>query len=99
MKLPFPFLKPKKDESEYYLALILTDEKVGSIILKAENGLLKKINSFEAVFPDSLEDLSMEELVSAVDKAISRAEEILPPDVQTHQTIFGVKEHWVDEET
>src|SRR6185437_1557149 len=99
MKLPFSFLKSNKEESEYYLSLILTDEKAGAVILKAEEGNLKKINSHEAPFPDSLEDTSLDDLVTVLDKAISRAEEILPPDIQTHQTIFGVKDNWVDPET
>ena len=99
MKLPFPFLKSKKQESDYYMALILTDEKAGAVILKADEGSLKKINSHENVFPDSLEVLSIDDLVTIVDKAISRAEEILPPDIQTHQTVFGVKGNWVDDET
>ncbi len=99
MKLPFSFLKSKKEESEYYLSLILTDEKAGAVILKAEEGSLKRINSHESPFPDSLEELSLDDLITTIDKSISRAEEILPPDIQTHQTIFGVKDNWVDNET
>lgn len=99
MKLPIPFLKTKKEKSDYYLALIVTDEKVGALILKADDGVLKRVNSNEVVLPESIEELAIDDLISAVDKAISRAEEILPPDIQTHQTIFGVKESWVDNET
>jgi len=99
MKLPIPFLSSKQKESDYYLSLILTDEKVGAVILQEEEGNLKKINSHEAILPESLDDISIDDLVGAVDKAISRAEEVLPPEIQTHQTIFGVKGNWVDEET
>lgn len=99
MKLPFSFLKSKKEESEYYLSLILTDEKAGAVILKAEEGNLKRINSHEISLTESLEDTSVDDLITTIDKAISRAEEILPPDIQTHQTIFGVKDNWVDPET
>ncbi|HSX08646.1 MAG TPA: hypothetical protein VLF93_00655 [Candidatus Saccharimonadales bacterium] len=99
MKLPIPFLKSKKEESEYYLSLILTDEKVGAVILKAEEGNVKRINSHEAPLPESLDDVSLDDLITTIDKAISRAEEILPSDIQTHQTIFGVKDNWVDPET
>src|SRR6266567_4378240 len=60
---------------------------------------LRRINTHETIFPDSLEELSQDDLISSVDKAISRAEEILPPHIQTHQTIFGVKDTWVDPET
>src|SRR6185503_7607836 len=99
MKLPIPFFKSKKEESDYYLGLILTDEKAGAIILKADEGNITKVNSHETLFPDTLEDLSVDDLITTVDKAISRAEEILPADIQTHQTVFGVKGNWVDDET
>jgi hypothetical protein len=99
MKLPIPFLQSKKEESDYYLSLILSDEKVGAVILKAVDGSLKKINAHEAFLPEILEEISEDDLIASVDKAISRAEEILPPEVQTHQTVFGVKDVWVDEET
>ena len=99
MKLPFAFLKSKKEELEYYLSLIFTDEKAAAVILKAEEGGLKKINSYEVALTESLEDTSPDDLITTIDKAISRAEEILPPDIQTHQTIFGVKDNWVDPET
>jgi baseplate J-like protein len=99
MKLPIPFLKSKKEESEYYLSLILTDEKAGALILKAVDGTLKKINANESFFPESLDDITLDDLTTTIDKAISRAEEVLPPDIQTHQTIFGVKDSWVDSET
>src|SRR5580693_55735 len=99
MKLPIPFLNSKKEESDYYLGLILTDEKAAAVILKADEGNLKKINSHEALLTESLEEISADDLITTVDKAISRAEEILPPDIQTHQTVFGVKNNWVDPET
>ena len=99
MKLPFPFLKPKKEESDYYLGLILTDEKAGAVILKSDEGTLTKVNAHETPFPVSLEELSIDDLITSVDKAVSRAEEILPPHIQTHQTVFGVKGNWVDDET
>lgn len=99
MKLPIPFLKSKQAESDYYLALIITDEKVGAVILQAGENTLKQINANEVFFDTSIEDLTIEDLISTADKAISRAEEILPPDIQTHQTVFGVKESWVEPDT
>lgn len=99
MKLPIPFLKSKQVDADYYLSLIITDEKVGAVILQAGEGTLKKINANEVYFDESIEDLTIDDLVNTADKAISRAEEILPPDIQTHQTVFGVKENWVEPET
>ena len=99
MKLPIPFLKSNREDSEYYLSLIITDEKVSAVILQAGEETLKRINASEAFFDASIEDLTIDDLVNTADKAISRAEEILPPDIQTHQTVFGVKENWVEPET
>jgi hypothetical protein len=75
MKLPIPFLQSKKEESDYYLSLILSDEKVGAVILKAVDGSLKKINAHEAFLPEILEEISEDDLIASVDKAISRAED------------------------
>lgn len=99
MKLPIPFLKKSKAETAYYLALLLTDEKAGAVILFESEGKVKIINSHEEFFPASIDTISQEELISGVDKAISRAEEVLPPNIETHKTVFGVKESWLDPET
>lgn len=99
MKLPLPFLKQKKQTSDYYLALILTDEKASAIVLNEQQGKLIKINSYEERFSLAVEDLSLDEFINSVDRAISHAEEILPPDIETQQTIFGVKPNWVDADT
>jgi hypothetical protein len=98
MKLPF--LNKKNDqESAYYLALLLTDEKASAVILQEYLGKLKIIGKHEEKFSMDLEDLPLEEITSVVDKTISVAEEVLPPDIETHKTVFGVKEEWIDEET
>ncbi|HSA84142.1 MAG TPA: baseplate J/gp47 family protein, partial [Patescibacteria group bacterium] len=55
--------------------------------------------SHEEFFPASLEDTSLDNLIDLVDKTISRAEEILPPDIETHKTVFGVKDDWVEQES
>ncbi|MGH7203527.1 MAG: hypothetical protein ACREHC_03740, partial [Candidatus Levyibacteriota bacterium] len=99
MKLPIPFLKQKQEESDYYLSLIITDEKISTVILQEVAGALKKINSSEAYFKEGDQDFTVAALINTADKAISRAEEVLPPDIQTHQTVFGVKDDWVEPET
>ncbi len=100
MKLPIPsFLGSKKRSSDYYLALILTDEKASAVILQAEDGNLKKISTHEEFFTTTVEDLGLEEFITVVDKTISHAEEVLPPNIETHQTVFGVKDKWVETET
>jgi hypothetical protein len=100
MKLPIPFFKKaKKEESEYYLALLLTEEKTSAVILKEHLGKLQVLGKHQEFFSSSLEVADTEELISLIDKTISRAEEVLPPDIQTHKTVFGLKDNWIDTDT
>ena len=50
MKLPFSLFSNKDQNPDYYLALILDDEKASAVILHAENGILKTINTHEEYF-------------------------------------------------
>ncbi len=97
MKLPVPSLFAKKAPSNYYLALLLRDEKTIAVVLQEIEGRLKLIGSHESPFPTHLEQIPFEELLETLDKAISRAEEMLPPNIETEKTVFGVKESWVEE--
>lgn len=99
MKLPIPFLSSKSHDSDYYLALILTEDKASAVVLKESETVLKALSNHEEYFPHSIEDLSLENFIDIVDKTISRAEEVLPPQIETHKTVFGVKDKWVDRET
>jgi hypothetical protein len=99
MKLPIPFIKEKKSLKEYYLALLLDDEKTGSVILEETEGKIKIVGKHEEHLPHPIETLPLDDLITLVDRTISRAEEVLPPDIETHKTVFGVKENWVDKET
>lgn len=98
MKLPF-FTKTKKIESEYYLALLLTEEKALGVILKEEEGKLTILNNHEEFLPESIETLPLEDLINVLDKTISIAEEVLPPNIETHKTVFGLKGTWIEKET
>lgn len=97
MKLPIPSLFAKKDASNYYLSLLLRDEKAVAIVLQEVEGKLKVIGKSETSFSKSLEEVPYEELLESLDKAISRAEEPLPPNMETEKTVFGVKDSWVEE--
>lgn len=99
MKLPFPFLKKNKIDKSYYLAIILDDEKTSSVILEEEQGIMRLIGTHTEHFISPLEELPQDELIKTIDKAISKAEEVLPPKIETHKTIFGVKENWIDSES
>lgn len=99
MKLPFNLFKNKSEEKlEYYLALLLTDEKASAVILKEHLGKLQVIGKHEEHFSTFLDAIEFEEFISVIDKTISRAEEVLPPEIETHKTVFGLKESWVDSE-
>jgi hypothetical protein len=99
MKLPIPFIGGKKEDEEYYLALLVAEEKVSAVILQAYEGKVKLIGKHENFLSASVEHTPLDEFIDVVDKTISRAEEILPPKVETHKTVFGVKGSWVDKET
>ena len=94
-----PFFNDTKEKSEYYLALLLLDERVSAVILESTEGKIKVINRQEEFFPSSIESVSNEEFVATIDKAISTAEEMLPPNIETHKAVFGVKENWIEDET
>ncbi len=97
MKLPVPSIFAKKAPSNYYLALLLRDEKTVAVVLQEIEGRFKIIGSHESLFSTTLERIPFEELLETLDKAISRAEEMLPPNIETEKTVFGVKESWVEE--
>lgn len=97
MKLPSFSFFSKKEKSQYYLALLLRDEKVTAVIFEELLGRVTVIGSHEEEFSDSIETVPLEEWLEVLDKAISQAESRLPQNVETQKTIFGVKEDWVFE--
>ena len=99
MKLPFSLFNKKKSSADYYLGLILSDEKASAIVLHVSEGTIKTVNTHEEHFTKQLEDIPLDELINIVDRTVSTAEDILPPNVQTNNTIFGVKESWLDTES
>lgn len=95
MKLPkLPFFD-KKPEIEYFLALILRDDKINSFIFEQKEGVIKIVNSQEEMLADSLDKTSYEELLDATDKVVSQAEDELDLPLEVQKTIFGLKESWV----
>ncbi|MEK7451084.1 MAG: baseplate J/gp47 family protein, partial [Patescibacteria group bacterium] len=91
----FPFFN-KKSNSSYFLALVLENEKVNAVIFEEIEGKIKIVGNEEKYFNDSIEKISPEEMLDALDKAISQAEQSLPNNTQALKTIFGVKEDWVE---
>lgn len=95
MKLPFTLPFGKKEVKNYFLALLLQDEKVGAVVFEETNGMMHVVGRSEEHFLTSLNEVSFEELLDTVDKAVSTAEETLPENIQTEKTVFGVKQDWV----
>ncbi len=95
MKLP-SFLG-KKENKEYFLALLLRDEKVTAVIFEELSGKIRVIGHHDEYFTDSIETTTVDEWLEVLDKAISQAETALPENIETQKTIFGVKENWVED--
>lgn len=96
MKIPFfPFFN-KKSNCSYFLALVLKNEKVNAVIFEELDRKVKIVGNEEKYFNDSIEKISPEEMLDALDKAISQAEQSLPNNTQALKTIFGIKEDWVE---
>ncbi len=96
MNLPFIKKFQKKILPQYFLVLVLRDEKVNAVIFQELEGRIEIIGQKEEHFSNSIDEASSEEFLQTLDKAISQAESALPENIQTQKTIFGVKESWTD---
>ncbi len=97
MKLPIPSVFKSANKTQYFLSLLLRDEKATAVIIEESLGSVKILSKHEEYFATPIEDASEEEWLDIIDKTISRAEEILPPNIETQKTVFGVKDSWVEE--
>lgn len=96
MKLPsLPFLK-KQTPKEYYLALLFQDERIQAVVFEESQGQLRILNTADTALNNPIENLIFSSLLNSLDKVISTAESVLPHGIQTHKTIFGLKQTWVD---
>jgi hypothetical protein len=97
MNLPkLPVLGNKK-QTEYFLSLILRDEKASAVIFEEKEGRINVVGEHAENFKTSLDDSTEEELLDTLDKTVSTAERSLPPGVESHKTIFGVKDSWTED--
>lgn len=97
MKLPsLPFLK-KGEEKKYVLALLLQDEVIRAVIFEETSGSIRIATQAQATLTSLLEQTPFEDLLDAVDRAVTSAESALPHGLQTTQTVFGVKAGWIEE--
>jgi len=87
----------KKENIEYFLALILRNEAVKAVIFQKSESTLKYLNQGQAHFATTIEDASTEEFLNVLDKAITSAESVLPPNIEAHKTLYGLKDSWVED--
>ncbi|TXG78669.1 hypothetical protein E6Q11_00700 [Candidatus Dojkabacteria bacterium] len=99
MKLPkLPSLEKKTKTKEYYLSLVLRDEKASAVVFEEENSRVNVVGEHEEHFKTSLNEVPEEELLDVLDKTVSGAERNLPPDTESQKTIFGVNQDWISED-
>ncbi|MBI2621082.1 MAG: baseplate J/gp47 family protein [Candidatus Levybacteria bacterium] len=97
MNIPnLPFLE-KKGKSEYFLSLVIRDEKASAVVFEEINRKINVVGEHVENFKTSVEDATEEEFLEVIDRAVSTAEKSLPPDTESHKTVFGVKGDWIDE--
>src|SRR3989344_2367203 len=97
MKLPFSLPFGKKEKPQYYLSLLLRDEKANAVIFEEFQGKARVVGEHEEYFNESIETATLDEWLEVLDKTISIAEKVLPPNEETHNTIFGVKGEWIED--
>jgi uncharacterized protein (UPF0333 family) len=96
MKLPLPSLS-KKVQPEYYLALILRNERATSVLFSKAGNTIKYLGHGEEDFGNTIEDATTEQFLEVLDKSITQAETVLPDNIETRKTIFGLKESWIED--
>src|ERR1035437_10282255 len=95
MKLPLPNLS-KKVQAEYYLALVLRNERATSILFSKTGSKIKYLGHGEEDVETPIEDATTEQFLEVLDKSITQAETVLPDNIETKKTIFGLKETWIE---
>ena len=97
MNLPFLNKFNKKNPAAYFLVLVLRSEKASAVIFQEQDGKVREIGRKEEYFEHSVETAPVEEFLDVLDKAITGAESVLPPDIETKKTIFGIREDWAQD--
>ncbi|OGH07196.1 MAG: hypothetical protein A2171_02110 [Candidatus Levybacteria bacterium RBG_13_35_9] len=91
-----PFLD-KKEKPDYFLSLILRNEKVKAVVFEKIGNTIKYVNDAEEEFENTIEDASTEEFLNVLDKAITSAESALPQNIETHKTLLALKQSWIED--
>ncbi len=99
MKLPVPFTIKKREKPEFFLSLLLKEEKITAIVFEELEGKIRVLGQHDETLESSLTLLPTDDLLNILDIAISTAEQTLPHGIETQKTVFGVQEDWVEETT
>ena len=99
MPIPFLSLFQKKEKQKYYLAILLRENKATAVLFEERLSKIHFFSKGEANFKKSIEEDSLEDFVTTLDTAISTAENKLLQQIDTHQTVFAVKENWISDST
>lgn len=91
-----PFLE-RQEKPDYFLSLILRNEKAKAVIFEKVGNIIKYVNEAEEEFENTIEDASTEEFLNVLDKAITGAESALPQNIETHKTLLALKQSWVED--
>ena len=94
MKLPF--LSQKQEEKEFFLALILSEGEVRSILFEKSGEKLLILGAHKEEFDEPLDSLTPERLVELSDIVISEVEQKLPEGANLEKTIFAVPHRWIE---
>lgn len=99
MKLPIlsGLTRDNKESAQFYLGLVLGNEKVTSVIFEKIGSTIKFVGSDEEYFKNTIEDAETEEFLDTLDKVITSAETALPDKVEVKKTLFGVKDNWIED--
>lgn len=96
MKLPNLPGIGKKEKSEYFLSLVLRNDKASAVVFGQEAGKINVVGEHIEHFKTTIDNVTDEELLDTIDQAVSGAEKNLPEGVQSQKTIFGVGIDWTE---
>lgn len=97
MNLPFFSFFGKKEKKQYFLTLLLYEEKVTALVFEEFLGKIKILGRHEEYFETSSEEATLDEWLEVLDKAISTAESALASNVETQKTLFGIQKNWTED--
>lgn len=92
-----PFLGKKKEDKEYFLALLLSSNEVRSILFEKTGENLSVLGSHSEDFAEQLDTLSRDRLIELSDMVISEVERKLPEGSSLQKAIFSVPDRWIED--